>query len=108
MDNASTHMDSKVAELIRGTGAYLLYTAPYSPDLNPIKLAFNMYKSQLKRNKNRFNYDWFGAHISAIESVNRDICVKEFRRCGFPMSSDVLTTSEINKLSIALVHRYLV
>ena len=49
MDNASTHMRSKVRELIHGVGAYLLYTAPYSPDLNPIELGFEIYKKNLKR-----------------------------------------------------------
>ena len=32
MDNASTHMSRKVVRMIEGTGAYLLYSAPYSPD----------------------------------------------------------------------------
>ena len=37
MDNAATHMSKRVGQLVRGTGAYLLYTVPYSPDLNPIE-----------------------------------------------------------------------
>ena len=44
MDNATTHMCQEVESIIRATGAYLLYTAPYSPDLNPIELCFNVYK----------------------------------------------------------------
>ena len=41
LDNATTHMCEEEEALIRATGAYLLYTAPFSPDLNPIELAFN-------------------------------------------------------------------
>jgi len=57
MDNASTHIDSRVAQLIRATGAYILYTAPYCPDLNPIELGFNIYKAHLKRNNTAFEID---------------------------------------------------
>ena len=45
MDNASNHMNRVVKELIEGRGAYLLYMAPYSPDMPPIEYIFNMYKS---------------------------------------------------------------
>jgi len=35
MDNASIHCGSKVREMIEATGAVLIMSAPYSPDLNP-------------------------------------------------------------------------
>ena len=102
MNNASTHMDGKVADMIRDTGAYLLYTTPYSPDLNPIELAFNIYKSQLKRSETAFKFDWFGTHVKSIEHINRDIVVKEFRQCGVPTSEDILTSTEETIPLIAL------
>jgi transposase len=40
MDNLSSHKGSKVRALIEAAGASLLYLPPYSPDLNPIELAF--------------------------------------------------------------------
>ena len=67
MDNASTHMSQRVADMIRETGVYLLYTAPYSPDLNPIELGFNVYKASLKRNSDLFKVDWYSAHQIAQE-----------------------------------------
>ena len=57
MENASTYMDRIVATLIRSKGAYLLHAAPYSQDLNPIECAFNVCKSQLKRNEREFRFD---------------------------------------------------
>ena len=45
MDNASTHMSWEVMEMIEQTGALLLYTAPYSPDLLPIEYGFHIYKT---------------------------------------------------------------
>ena len=67
MDNASTHMRSKVKELINGVGAYLLYTAPYSPDLNPIELGFGIYKKNLKRDHELQSVDWYQVHLNAID-----------------------------------------
>ena len=34
--------------------------------------------------------DWYQAHLNAIDSVNRDICIKEYRRCGVPLTNDLL------------------
>ena len=93
MDNASTHMRSKVKELINGVGAYLLYTAPYSPDLNPIELAFGEYKKSLKRDYELASFDWYQAHLNAIES-SKDTCIKQFRKCGVPLSNEILTEEE--------------
>ena len=94
MDNASTHMGQRVQDLIRATGAYLIYSAPYSPDLSPIELAFNIYKKSLKRHHELFRIDWYSAHQRAISSVTRDICIKEYRKCGIPHSYEVLTEEE--------------
>jgi len=106
MDNASTHMDGRVAHLIRATGAYILYTAPYSPDLNPIELTFNIYKSQLKRHEREFRCDWYGTHLKALEHINRDMCIKEFRRCGVHASMDILTTHEYEKTVAVLASAF--
>ena len=94
MDNSSTHLNRRVGDLIEAKGAYLLYTAPYLPDLNPIELGFNCYKKSLKRNSVLGIDDWFEAHLNAVESLSRDTCIKEFRRCGVPFSNDVLTEEE--------------
>ena len=40
MDNASFHKGSQTAELIRDSGASLLFLPPYSPELNPIEKDF--------------------------------------------------------------------
>lgn len=40
MDDLSSHKKAGVREAIEATGATLAYLPPYSPDLNPIELAF--------------------------------------------------------------------
>ena len=54
LDKASIHHSDKVVDLIEATGARIMYTAPLSPDLNPIEFMFAEYKKGLKRySKNR-------------------------------------------------------
>jgi transposase len=48
MDNLSSHMGPRVRELIEAAGAALLYLPPYSPDFNPIEMAFSKLKSLLR------------------------------------------------------------
>lgn len=40
LDNASIHHNDEVVAAIKATGAKVIYTAPYSPDLNPIEWFF--------------------------------------------------------------------
>ena len=49
MDNASVHKVDEVQDLIQKTGAKLIYLPPYSPDLNPIELAWNKIKQYLRK-----------------------------------------------------------
>jgi DDE superfamily endonuclease len=48
MDNLGAHKVEGVRQAIEAAGAELLYLPPYSPDLNPIELAFAKLKSLLK------------------------------------------------------------
>jgi FkbM family methyltransferase len=49
MDNLSSHKVAEVREAIKAAGAFLLYLPPYSPDLNPIELAFSKLKALLRK-----------------------------------------------------------
>ena len=55
MDNCSIHHTEDVAELFRNAGILLLYLPPYSPDLNPIELAFGYVKAYLKEHQDLSN-----------------------------------------------------
>ena len=48
MDNLSSHKGSKVEDAIRARGAGILFLPPYSPDLNPIEMAFAKLKAHLR------------------------------------------------------------
>jgi transposase len=49
MDNLGAHHATGVRALIESVGASVLYMPPYSPDLNPIELAWSKLKSVLKK-----------------------------------------------------------
>jgi transposase len=48
MDNLKAHKVNGVRDAIEAQGARLLYLPPYSPDLNPIELAFAKFKALLQ------------------------------------------------------------
>lgn len=48
MDNLSAHKSPAVIRAIRAVGASTLYLPAYSPDLNPIELAFSKLKALLR------------------------------------------------------------
>ena len=48
MDNLSAHKSPAAEKAIRAKGAWILFLPPYSPDLNPIEMAFAKLKAQLR------------------------------------------------------------
>ena len=51
MDNAKIHHDEEMINLIERIGCKVLFLPPYSPDYNPIELAFSTLKAWFKGNK---------------------------------------------------------
>jgi transposase len=49
MDNLAVHKVTGVRTAIESAGAMLLYLPPYSPDLNPIEMAFSKLKALLRK-----------------------------------------------------------
>jgi transposase len=47
LDNLPVYKVAGVQEAIEAVGAKLLYLPPYSPDLNPIEMAFSKFKALL-------------------------------------------------------------
>lgn len=53
LDNLSSHKSEKASAIIKERGAWFLFLPPYSPDLNPIEMAFAKLKAHLRRIKAR-------------------------------------------------------
>ena len=48
LDNLAVHKSAKAAEVLKTKGARFLFLPPYSPDLNPIEMAFSKLKAHLR------------------------------------------------------------
>ena len=53
LDNLPAHKRDDARRAVERRGAWLLFLPPYSPDFNPIKLAFLKFKAHMKRLKPR-------------------------------------------------------
>jgi transposase len=49
LDNLKVHKSPKAAAILREKGAWILFLPRYSPDLNPIEMAFAKLKAHLRR-----------------------------------------------------------
>lgn len=49
LDNLSTHKNASAAAALKKRGCWFLFLPPYSPDLNPIEMAFAKLKAHLRR-----------------------------------------------------------
>ncbi len=101
MDNASIHMAEEVRGLIESKGAVLIYTAPYSPDLNPIEFFFSVYKKALKRMTGVGGYDWKVAHLLALEEMTPEKARNYFRKAKVPGCNKILTDNDDDILMAA-------
>jgi hypothetical protein len=78
MDNATVHNPERVEKLLKEAGAAVVWTAAYSPDLNPIERCFHQYKSDLKRYRMIYN-DPLDRHMHALYSVSKNNMVNYYR-----------------------------
>lgn len=69
MDNLPAHKPSSIREAIEATGAELRFLPPYSPDFNPIELAFSKIKTFLRKAAARNLPDLWDAIRDAIDDL---------------------------------------
>jgi len=70
MDNLPAHKPDAVRTAIEATGATLRYLPPYSPDLNPIEMAFSKFKALLKKAAARTIEDLWTAIAQALPQTH--------------------------------------
>ncbi|EFO28668.1 transposase [Roseibium sp. TrichSKD4] len=49
LDNLATHKSDSAAQMLKSHGCWFLFLPAYSPDLNPIEMAFAKLKAHLRR-----------------------------------------------------------
>ena len=86
LDNLATHRNKQAAETLREHGCWFLYLPPYSPDLNPIELAFSKLKAHLRRIGARTFTDVFQAVGTICELYDPIECWNYFKAAGYVSS----------------------
>jgi len=83
MDNLSSHKVAGVREAIEAAGAELRYLPPYSPDLNPIELAFAKFKKLLRDGAQRTVDKLWDLCGRLLDEFQEPECRNYFQHCGY-------------------------
>jgi transposase len=83
MDNLSSHKVKGVAEAIAAAGAEVRYLPPYSPDLNPIELAFSKFKKLLRDGARRTVDKLSQLCGQILDLFTEHECRNYLRHCGY-------------------------
>jgi transposase len=82
MDSLGAHYAKGVRELIEACGASVKFLPPYSPDLNPIELAWSKIKDVLRGVEARTKINLRAAVWRAARKVTPSDAAGWFRHCG--------------------------
>lgn len=83
LDNLPAHKTAAARHRIEAAGGTLIFLLPYSPDFNPIELAFSKIKVLLKGVAARTVEDLLAAIRDAIDAITRDDAHAFFKACGY-------------------------
>lgn len=83
MDNLSSHKRRSVREMIEAAGAELRFLPPYSPDFNPIEMAFARLKAMLRKAGERTLDGLWNAIGRLVGMFEPDECANYFAACGY-------------------------
>jgi transposase len=83
LDNLSTHRNARAARALRDQGCWFLFLPPYSPDLNPIEMAFSKLKALL-RGVGARTFDQLMQALGEIcDLFTTDECWNYFQHAGY-------------------------
>jgi transposase len=83
MDNLPAHKPAAVRNAIEAVGAELRFLPPYSPDFNPIEMAFSKLKAFLKKAAARTIDDLWRAIAQGIDTYTAAECENYFAAAGY-------------------------
>lgn len=83
MDNLPAHKPIAVRQAIERAGATLRFLPPYSPDFNPIEMAFSKLKAILKAAACRTIEELWTTIGTAIDAFSPAECANYFNAAGY-------------------------
>lgn len=83
IDNLKVHKSAKAAAILREKGAWFLFLPRYSPELNPIEMAFSKLKAHLRRIGARTLDALWRAVGEICGLIDPDECWNFFKAAGY-------------------------
>jgi transposase len=83
LDNLPAHKSPAAEQAIRDRGAWLLFLPPYSPDLNPIEMAFAKLKAHLRAMAMRTIDELWKAIGRICDLFTPEECANYFAAVGY-------------------------
>ena len=83
MDNLSSHKRASVRAMIEAKGARLRFLPPYSPDFNPIEMAFSKLKALLRKAAERTVAGLWAAIGRFVDVFTPQECANYFAAAGY-------------------------
>ncbi len=83
LDNLSSHKSPRAAQMLRDIGAWFLFLPPYSPDLNPIEMAFSKLKTLIRKAAARTYADLWSAVGNVCDLFPEEECFNFFKAAGY-------------------------
>jgi len=83
MDNLSSHVHPDVIQALTRQGVRVKLLPPYSPDLNPIELAWSKIKQALRRARGRTTEELIDAIADALRAITPEDIRGWFKHCGY-------------------------
>jgi transposase len=83
MDNLSSHKGQRVHRMTESVGATLLFLPSYSPDLNPIELAFAKLKQLLRSAEHRTMAALWENVQRILDQITPTDAAHFIRHCGY-------------------------
>lgn len=87
MDNLSSHKGVRVQQLVESVGANVLYLPPYSPDLNPIEMAFSKLKQLLRSAAHRTMAALWSDVPRMLDKITAGDAAGYIRHCGYVLQA---------------------
>ena len=82
-DNLSSHKSPQAQELLRAQGNDLIFLPPYSPDLNPIEMAFSKLKTLIRKATARTYQALWNCVGAVCDLFSKQECTNYFKAAGY-------------------------
>jgi len=83
LDNLASHKSLQAEQILQKVGAWMLFLPPYSPDLNPIEMAFSKLKAHLRKAAVRTIDELWKAVGNICDLYQTKECQNYFKAAGY-------------------------